>query len=161
MATLYAINQQIEALTYQMVDEETGEINEEVMSQLADLEVDMDEKLESIGVIIKEMTGEVDMLTAEKKGLEKRIKTRMSKIERLCNYVNIVLDGKKKALGKVEYSYRNSERVDVVCEDMVPDDLCVYKTTRTPSKTDIKKLLKDGKEVPGCVLTKSMNLQVK
>ena len=158
---LYQINEQIEMLAEQMIiDSETGEIDEEVMAQLEQLNIDFDEKMENIGIIIKSTTAEVDALVNEKKALEKRIKVKMNKINRLCDYVNSVLKGKKREYGRVVYGFRRGTKVNVVNEDLVPDALCKYETTRKPMKTEIKALLKDGKDVPGCLLEETMNLQV-
>lgn len=158
---LYEINEQIEMLTEQMVDPETGEINEDIMGQIDDLEIDYDTKMENCGVVIKSLTAEVDVLTAEKKALESRIKVKMNKIERLCNYINANLKGQKKEYPKVAFGYRKGSKVNVVSEELVPDDLCRYETTRKPIKSEISKLLKAGEEVPGCVLEETMNLQIK
>lgn len=158
---LYEINEKIDELTNTMIDPDTGEILEDVLAEIDELQMDMDEKLENIGIVIKSVTAEIDALTAEKKNLEKRIKVRMNKISRLSEYVNNILKGTPKKYAKVEYGYRKSQSVDVVNEEIVPDELCIFKTERKPSKTDIKKLLKDGKEVPGCILVESQNLQIK
>lgn len=159
--SLYEINTEIEALTDILIDEETGEINEEVLQKLEQLDIDLDEKLESYGVVIKNLTAEIDALTAEKKALTRRIEVRANRITRMSEIVNRILKGKKKRYDKVEYSYRQSSSVNVVNEDLVPDELCNLKVSRNPMKTEIKKLLKKGHEVPGCVLEEKNNLLVK
>lgn len=159
--SLYDIDKNIEELTERLIDEETGEIDEEVMKQLEQLDIDLDKKLEQYGVVIKSLTAEVDALTAEKKNLESRIKVRLNKILRMSDMVNRILKGKKRKYATVEYSYRMSQSVNVVNEELVPDELCKFETTRRPMKTEIKKLLKADKEVPGCVLEEKQNLQIK
>lgn len=158
---LYEMSEQIELLSEQMVDQVTGEINEEVLQQLEELEMDRDEKLENIGVLIKSIMAEVDALTTEKKSLEARIKVRTNKIERLMNYVNNCLKGEKKRYTKVEFGYHKSTKVIVVNEANVPDEYMKTNTTKTPMKKEIGAALKEGKRVPGCVLETNLNLQVK
>lgn len=159
--TLYEINERIEELTSTMIDPETGEILEEVLAEIDQLNMDMDEKLENIGIVIKSVTAEVDALKAEEKALKRRIEVRMNKIDRLSEYVNNILRGTPKKYTRVEYGYRRSQSVDVVNEEIVPNELCRFETKRTPMKADIKKLLKDGKNVPGCVLVEKNNLNIK
>ncbi len=157
---LYELNEQMELLDAQLIDSETGEINEEVMEQLEKLEMDHKQKLENIGILIKTLTFEADGLTAEKKRLDKRIKQKMAKIERLCNYVNNDLKGEAFETSKVHYHYRKSQSVDVIDEDAIPEQYMDYQTVKKPIKTDIKKALKAGEEVPGCQLRTNFNLQV-
>ena len=63
--TLWEINEQIDMLTDQLVDDETGEINEEVMEQLEQLSIDRNEKIESCGIVMKQLASEVDAINAE------------------------------------------------------------------------------------------------
>lgn len=157
---LYQINEQIEELSEKMIDVD-GVIDEEVMEQIEALQLDMDTKLENIGILIKSLRAEVEALKAEKDGLDTRIKVRINKIDRLSNYVSNNLKGKKKSYDRVEYGFRKSEKVEVVNPDIIPDEYMKVETTSKPMKTEIKKVLKEGKKVPGCVLETNLNLQVK
>ena len=56
---LYQINEQIEELSEKMVDAD-GVIDEEVMEQIEALQIDMDTKLENIGILIKSLRAEVE-----------------------------------------------------------------------------------------------------
>ena len=158
---LYEMDERIEALTEQMANPETGEINEEILAELEQLDVDRNEKLEACGIKLKTWASEIDALDAEIKALKARKQTKMNKSERLMEYVNRSLGGQRFETAKVAFSYRKSERVDVINEEIVPDKFCRFETKRVPSKTDIKKMLKSGEEVPGCVLVESQNLQIK
>lgn len=159
--TLYELNEQIEDLTERMIDPETGEVDEEIMNQIDLLKMDVDAKLDAIGIVIKSLTGEIDIFTQEKKNLQKNIDSRMRKIERLCNYSNLVLKGKPKSLRHVQYSYHKSQKVQIVNEDMIPDKYMKFEMKSTPVKTEIKKALKNGENVPGCYLEDKNNLIVK
>lgn len=158
---LYEMNEQIETLTEQLVDEETGEINEEVMKQLDELNMDRDEKLEGCGIVIKNLAAECVGLEAEIKSLKERLAVKVNRVNNMMRYVDNNLRGEKFETAKVAFSYRKSQSVDVIDEEIVPDELCKYETTRKPVKTEIKKLLKSGKEVPGCVLVEKNNLNIK
>ena len=95
MSTLWEINNQIELLTEQLVDEETGEINEEVMAQLVQLEIDRDEKIESCGIVMKQLASEVEAINAEIKSLKARAEAKANRHDRIGEYVKVTLKGEK------------------------------------------------------------------
>ena len=160
MASLYDINREIEELTEQMVDPETGEINEEVMEQLEQLDMDMDEKLENYGLVMKQLMAEASALIDESKALKRRAEVKLNKYGRMEQLVKMVLNGEPKEYKRVKFGFRPSKSVEIVNEELVPDEYCVYKTEKKPQKTEIKNLLNAGKEVPGCVLVEHENLQL-
>lgn len=159
--TLWEINEQIDMLTEQLVDEETGEINEEVMEQLEQLAIDRDEKIEACGIVMKQLASEVEAINAEIKSLKARANAKAKRHDRIAEYVKQTLQGEKFETAKVAFSYRKSQSVEVVNEEIVPDEWCRFETTRKPLKSEIKKALKGGEQIPGCVLVESMNLQIK
>lgn len=159
--TLYEINEQIELLTENLVDEETGEINEEIMEQLDQLQMDREEKLENCGIVMKNLRSEIEAINEEIKALKKRATTKANRHDRIGEYVSQTLKGEKLETAKVAFGFLPSTKVDVVDEASVPDEWCKFKTTREPMKSEIKKALKNGEKVPGCVLVEKMNLQVK
>lgn len=163
MATLWEINSQIEEILLfdEMVDPETGEVNEDLMAKLDKLEIERDEKLESCGIVMKELSAEITAIKTEMDALKQRMTTKMNRLDRISEYVSKTLGGKKFETAKVAYSFRKSQKVEVVNEDIVPDEFCDFETKKKIRKTDIKKALKDGKEVPGCTLVENMNLQLR
>lgn len=160
MSSLYEINKSIEELTEKMVDPETGEINEEVMAQLEQLDMDMDEKLENYGLVMKQLMAEASALMDESKALKRRAEVKLNKYGRMEQLAKMVLNGKPKEYKRVKFGFRPSKSVEIVNEDLVPDKYCIFKNERKPQKTEIKKLLNAGKEVPGCVLVEHENLQL-
>ena len=161
MSTLYEINEQIEMLTEQLVDSETGEINEEVMEQLEQLNIDRSEKIEACGIIMKQLASEINAIKEEESALKARRTAKANRHDRIGEYVKQTLKGEKFETAKVAFSYRKSEKVEITDESIVPDEWCKFETTRTPVKTNIKKALKGGEKVPGCVLIETQNLQLK
>lgn len=160
MGSLYEINKSIEELTEKMVDPETGEINEEVMGQLEQLDMDLDEKLKNYGLVMKQLMVEASAHMDESREQKKRAEVKLNKYARMEQLVKMVLNGKPKEYTEVRFSFRPSKTVEIVNEDLVPDEYCIFKTDRKPQKMEIKKLLNAGKEVPGCVLVEHENLQV-
>lgn len=158
---LFNIDVEIERLSEHLIDEETGEINEEVMEQLEQLNMDREKKLENIGCLIKEVKAEAEAIDAEMKALKSRRDTKLRKMESLMNYASYALDGKPLETSRVAFGFRKSDSVEIIDEDVVPDEYCQIKTERKPMKPDIKKMLRSGKDVPGCVLREHLNLQIK
>lgn len=161
MASLFEINEQIEMLTESLVDEETGEINEEVMAELESLEMDRDDKIEGCGMMMKQLSAEVEAINEEIKALKARATAKANKHDRIGEYVKATLKGKPFERARVSMRFRKSERVEITDETLVPDEWCKFETTRKPVKSEIKKALKNDETVPGCVLVESINLQVK
>lgn len=161
MSTLYQIDEQIEELTNKLVDEETGEINEDALEELEKLKMDKDAKLEGCGLVMKQLAIEVDAINDEIKALKARATAKANRHDRIGEYVKSSLKGEKFETSKVAFSYRRSQKLEVFDEEIVPDDMCLFETKRSPAKAKIKQALKDGKHVPGCVLVEKMNLQVK
>ena len=164
MNTLYEINRELENVINQMfleVDEETGEIPEDIMQKIEDLQIMKDEKLESIGVIIKSKKAFMDALKNEKANLDKGIRGCDREIEWLEGYVANILDGEKWKSTKVAYSFRKSAKVIIDDESLIPNQFIKEKIERSPDKTAIKKAIDEGVEVSGTHIEISNNLQVK
>lgn len=161
MSALWEIDEQIRDITESLVDEETGEINEEAIELLEQLGIERDEKLENIGIVLKTLEFEIDAIHNEIKALKRRAEVKLNKHNRLSEYVKKSLGGKTFETSKVAFSYRRTQSVNVVNEEIVPDEWCKFETTRKPIKMEIKKALKNGENVPGCVLEDNVRLQIK
>lgn len=161
MAALWEIDAQIEELMDKLIDEETGEVNEEAMEELDKLNIDRKTKLENCGIMMKELTNEITALKDEINALKTRARVKTNKLESLSEYVKKSLNGEKFETSKVAYGYRRAQRVDIVNEDIVPDSWCRFETKRSVMKDVVKKALKNGEVVPGCTLTEVTHLMVK
>lgn len=164
--TLYEINQEIAAIIddLEYIDEETGEvyISEEALARLQQLNIDRDVKLENIGAFIKNLDAEVKAMKDEIKNLRERIGRKERKAEQLAQMVNVDLQAHgetKKEFPKVAYSFRKSTAVEITDEEKLPKEY--MKVTYEPSKTEIKKAIQKGLEVPGAELVEKQNLQIK
>ena len=60
-----------------------------------------------------------------------------------------------------ELSYRKSEAVVLVDETLIPTEFKKEKVSVSIDKTEIKKALKEGKEIPWAVIETRQNLQIK
>lgn len=158
---LYEINQRIEELTEEMlfIDTETGEIqtDEEKFNELQELVAQQEDKLEDIFLYIKNLASDIDALKAERDSFDKRIKRKTKQMERLLDWTTAIQKGKTFETDKVRVKYRKSQKVEIKDESLIPDKFLKVKTTSTPDKTLIKKVLKDGGYVEGAVLVERFN----
>lgn len=160
MSSLFEINSQIEELSERLIDPETGELDEEVLTQLDELDIAKDEKLEAYGMKIKSLVAEVKAIKDAKEGFTKREHAKVALIDKLQRVVDAELRGEPKEYTNVHFKYRKSESVEIVNEDLIPEEYCDYETKKKPVKARIKADLKAKHDVPGAVLVKKNNLQV-
>ena len=167
MPTIYEINAKIQDIIDRMfdeVDEETGEVNPDIIEELTDLEMERDQKLENIGAFIKNLEGEVDAIKKELDFLKRRAEAKKNKIEYLKNLLAGDLQARgetKKEFTRCVISFRRSEQVVITDESLIPQNLMKKKVEMTPDKVEIKNLIKVGHEVPGAELVEKQNIQIK
>ena len=161
MSALWEIDEQIENIMNTLVDEETGEINEEAIEQLEQLGIERKEKLGNCGVVIKNLKAEIEAIQNEIKALKHRAEVKGNKVDRLMAYVEKSLKGEPLETSKVSYVFKSSERVEITEDALVPDQWCEYKVECKPKKNEIKAALKNGESISGCQLIKRLYLQVR
>ena len=164
--TLYDINGEIEATIMEMmasVDEETGEVSDEAMEKLSELQMARDEKLDNIGAYIKNLDAEAKALKEEEQALASRRKVKENEIERLKAYVASNLNGQKFESARVCFSFRKSKAV-VIDEAYIENIPSEYLIAQEP-KIDRKALKADieaGKDLDGIAhIEEKQNLQIK
>jgi len=155
--TLFEINEQIQKAIELGFDPETGEILD--ASALEQLQMDRDEKIESICLYIKDLTAEAKALADEAKALSERKERSAKKAESLKNYLQAMLDGQKWKSSKAAVSYRKTQSVVVDdLEALKPEFLRIKKEA---DKTAIKEVLKAGAAVSGAHLEEKQSMSVK
>jgi hypothetical protein len=159
--TLYEIN----AAIMGCVDDETGEIID--FEQLDELQMEREEKLESIALYIKGLEAEAEAIGREREALSKRKAVKENKAKRLREYLAYNLDGQPFETARVALSFRKStslkvtdERVLIEWLEQNHDDCLSYKAP-TISKSSVATLIKDGEAVSGAELETRNNLNVK
>lgn len=151
--------QHLNELFLAAIDEETGEIKD---SQVLDeLETELKNALttKSAGIIkvIRQQEAEIERLKAVKERMKKGIEGFKHYIK--YNMVQMELKKIETPLGNL--SLRQTTATDVYDELVLPKEFLKEKITYTPSKTDIKKALQEGKEVAGARLVVNTSLTVK
>ena len=156
--TLYEINNEILKVIEDNTDAETGEIigGEEALNEL---QMAYEEKVENIGLYIKNLLSDAEAIKAEKMALAKRQAAAESKAKWLKDYLGYFLNGSTFSTPRVAISYRKSEQVK--CDDLfsVPDEFLKYKDPEL-DKVKIKAAIKAGEQT-GCYLETVNNIQIK
>lgn len=152
---LYEINEELLNLT----DLETGEITD--WEQFEALQMARDEKIENIGLWIKNLNSEALAYKAEKDVFAKKQKRAENKAESLKRYLDDALGGKVFKTTRVDVTYRKSTSVNIIDEALLPESLVNEVVTTSPDKKAIAELLKAGEQVPGAELSHNQNIQIK
>lgn len=152
---LYEINTELLNLT----DSDTGEITD--WGAFEALQLAKDEKIENIGLYIKNLRAEAEAYKAEKEAFAAKQKRAENKAESLKNYLDSVLSGSKFKSTKLEVSYRKSTSVDVQDVEKLPEAYRKTVTTVSPDKVAIGAALKAGEVVEGATLITNENIQIK
>lgn len=161
---LYEINSEIEKAIDSMmanVDPETGEVRQEDLDKLGELQLAKGEKLENIGCYIKNLKAESKAIKDEADALTKRKKALDNQIKGLESYVSLMLGGQPFESAKVKFSFRESEQVIIEDDKKLARSWFRKKISFEPNKEAIKDAIKAGKKVRFAHIEKKSNLQIK
>lgn len=159
--SLYEIDQEIMAC----IDEETGEILD--VKRLDALQMAREKKLENVACWVKNLLSDADAIKAERRQLEEREKAARNKAERLKQYLVENLRGDKLNTARAVVSYRKSEQVRIVDEDIFViwaaenhNELLRYEP---PSirLNEVKAYLKNVGELPGAEIVEKQHVIIK
>lgn len=154
--TIYEIKDAYLNCIRELVDPETGEVTEELdIERLAALEDAYDDKLDSIGAWVKDLTAEAKALKEEEQNLAKRRKALEARADNLRGYLSIACDGRKGGGVRAKVSFRAGEFLRIPTSiKRIPEQFIVLKQTITKEadKEAIKAAIKNGVSVPGCRL---------
>lgn len=167
---LYEVNQLIESIFEQLVDPETGEIveNESLLAQLDSLQMERSRILEYLAKLVLNTRSQMAALKEE----EKRLKERRASLERKDTRLMEILDrecaGEKTDCGVATICYRKTTRVEVGDDATAVSWLmehghsqCYKVPAPEISKSEVKKLLAAGTEVPGVALVQDYSCSLR
>lgn len=138
------------------VDMETGEVFDK--EYLDNLPMEQEEKSRNVGLVIKNMSNDIDLIDKEIKRLTAMKKSTQSKIESLKSYILTYGCPVKDVAVTIRFS-KGRESVEVEKGVDLPEPFRKY--TWTPNKTAIGEALKDGQEIAGCRLVRKPSVSVK
>ena len=167
---LYEVNQMIEGIFEQLVDPETGEIveNEALLAQLDSLQMERSRILEYLAKLVLNTRSQMAALKEE----EKRLKERRASLERKDTRLMEILDrecaGEKTDCGVATVCYRKTTKVEVADSQAAFAWLrenghsnCYRIPAPEISKTEVKRLLSAGTDVPGVTLTQDYSCSLR
>ena len=164
--TLYEIDSSLRELMENAIDPETGELIASP-EEWDSLQMAWDEKVENTAVFIKDMRADALKLKAEEENLVKRRKRLERKADWLESNLENCLHGQPFETAKCSIKFRkNQESVHYISEA----DAMAWATEYaqelinfgkpTLSKMGIKKLLQEGKDVPGAELVRTVSMKI-
>lgn len=154
MASLY----EIDAAILACIDYETGEVID--IGQLAALQMEREQKIESIALWYKNLLSDAAAYKAEKDAFAEKERRAADKAERLKQFLLDALQGEKYKSTRVSISYRKSD--SVVVEDVLnlPTQYVKFSDPE-PRKLEIKQAIKNGEEVRGARLESKQSIIIK
>ena len=167
---LYEVNQAIEDIFGLLVDPETGEVipDESLMAQLESLQMERSRILEYLAKLVLNTRSQVSGLKEEEKRLKERRAMLERKDERLMSILDRECHGEKTDCGVATVCYRKTTKVDVsdnataiswLMENGHPQ--CYKVPAPEISKSEFKKLLTAGTEVPGVALVQDYSCSLR
>lgn len=172
--TLYDIDQRLVTLIEDAFDIEDGvicESYEELAKKIDEVQLDLEAKIENIGLYIKNLEADAEAIKKEEDNLKARRKSAENKIDGLKRYLNGYLsacypndDDRAKwkfKTPKVVLGYRKSTTVEVPDVSVLDKNFLRVKTETFADKTAIKDAIKNGRDVKGAYLKENINLNIK
>ena len=158
---LYEIDYKIREF-WNKILEQDGELTEEDMQTLESIEVAKDEKVKAYGVIIREISAEIDECKAEMDRIKEIADKRERNLERLKTTLKDFMlnnDMPKYESIEVNISFRKSKALEIEEGIELPNEFLKVKTE--PDKTAITDFIKNGGVVKGCQIVEKSNIQIK
>ena len=161
MANLYEISER-----YKNIQDLIGneEITEEFLEKAAeDVEDELQEKLLNIAKLCKNIKGNKAMIKEERDRLKNKETILDNQLKSLENYTKLCLNNaglKKMDLGVFKISLRKSESTEITDLSLIPKEFLKFKDPE-PNKTEIKKAIKEGREIQGAVIIENESLVIK
>ena len=151
-------------------DPETGEVaaTDDIIEQLGQLEMERSAILEYLAKVVLDTRASIDALKNEEKRLKERRLAMERKDERLMQILDRECAGQKTDCGVATICYRKTTRVEVSDDQTAITWLmenghynCYKQPAPEVSKSEVKKLLQGGTEVPGLALVQDLSCSLR
>jgi hypothetical protein len=168
--TIYEIDNEFSAKMDELLsvfDEETGEVTdidrfEELKKALGGLAEERKQKISNVACWYKSLVAEANAIKEEKQKLAKRQAACENKAENLKKYLEYALQGEKFKDARVNITYRPTKSVGFISDydySKLPPEF--QKVTIEPKKTEIKKAIESGVEIPGAFIEEKVSTIIK
>lgn len=148
------------------LESETGELNEEAVLKLSDLQTKMDDKVVAVACFIKNIDAERNAIAEAKKAMAIREARLNRKIEFLEDYLRFNMERCK--ITEISSSpyftiklKKNPYSVDIEDESIIPKDYWKEKVTVSLDKMKIKEEMQQGVIIPGVRLVQNSRVEIK
>jgi hypothetical protein len=167
MAALWQLTQD-ELSFIALMEENGGEVNDEIIEELAIRRDNFSHKAEAYSKFILKLESEAEQAAAEIKRIQALKKAKENTVSRLRETLLAALmvftEEDAKGIRRYEtplakLSTRKSQAVEVLDEQLIPADFWVIK--KEVSKSTISQAIKDGAEVPGAQLKDNISLSIR
>lgn len=167
MQTLWQLTQE-EASFIALMEENGGEVNDEIIEELAIRRENFQYKAEAYAKFILKLESEADQAAAEIKRIKELKKAKENTVARLRESLLAALmvftEEDAKGIRRYEtplakLSTRKSQSVEILDESILPDSFWVIK--KEVSKSTISQSIKDGLQVPGAQLKENIGLSIR
>lgn len=169
MSSIYQISDKVRNIYEELADgiginQETGEIEPEIMRELAFTKAELRTKVADYGYVIKSIQDDISNYDNEIKRLQtrkKHLENIEKKLKDIITCAMVEFDESKINGPTIQLSLRNSQAVEVEDIDILPLE---YKRTKIIVEIDkvaIRKAIQEGIDVAGASLKTNVNLQIK
>jgi hypothetical protein len=167
MASLWQLTQE-ELSFIALMEENGGEVNDEIMEDLAIRRDNFKDKAEAYAKFILKLESEAEQAAAEIKRIQALKKAKENTVlrlkETLLAALMVFTEEDAKGIRRYEtplakLSTRKSQAVEVLDETLLPSEFWVIK--KEVSKSSISQAIKDGEEVPGAQLKDNISLSIR
>lgn len=167
MPNIYQLSTEVQNLYDELlnsIDEETGEIDNDIMTALDVKKEEFEAKAIDIATIVRilktkkaEVKAEIDRLTAISKKFDKSIE----RVENVLSTSCLRLGYDKINGIKANISFRTSKRTIIDDIEALPDEFKKCKVEYAADATKIKAAIENGQEVAGAHIETYKNIQIK
>jgi hypothetical protein len=167
MQTLWQLTQE-ELSFIALMEENGGEVNDEIIEELAIRRENFQYKAEAYAKFILKLESEADQAAAEIKRIQALKKAKENTVQRLKDTLLAALmvftEEDSKGIRRYEtplakLSTRRSQSVEILDDTLIPDDFWVIK--KEVSKSSISQAIKDGSEIPGAQMKENISLSLR
>jgi hypothetical protein len=163
MRKLYEINSDLEGVLTAMAleMEENGEISDETVARLGQLQIEKDAKIEGMALWAKELKARIEEAKAEKARIAKIQAQGERELERLKTFISQELNGQKFKSARASVSYRTTYDCVDIDKEHERDIPAQYRKIGDPDKTLLKAALQAGEVIEGVSLNDHTSVIIK
>lgn len=154
---------EIADLCVTMSEDDEGRIPGELLRLLSEIEGNLDEKLDHCCEIVRELDAQEAGLRAEAAWFQKKAQRAKAHSERISDFIKQQLTSMGWTSRKVSNRFtvsiqKSAPHVEITNINLIPHD---FDKPREVRFSEIGKVLKDGKTVPGAELVSSNHLRIR